>query len=90
MSMRWQGRKVQVMRDAAEGDIGFDKGKGKQVVVRFEDGGGNQVVLASDVSEPRKHQARAGQPARKWDPDKTDAQRREEQRIADQANKPKG
>ena len=45
---KYQNQDVTVVRDAKEGDAGFDADKGAQVVIRMPDGS-EKTVLKSEV-----------------------------------------
>jgi hypothetical protein len=48
--MKYQGKNCTIVRDAKEGDPGFDAAKGAQVWVRFDDGT-EVCAMKSDVTE---------------------------------------
>ena len=45
---QYQGKNVTVVRDAKQGDQGFDASKGAQSLIKLEDGA-QKVVLKSEV-----------------------------------------
>ncbi len=45
---QWKGQPIQSMREAHQGDPGFDQAKGQQVVIRLQDGT-EKTVLRSEV-----------------------------------------